>query len=221
MKKMVIAFVTFTSLMIIGLILMAVEMSKAPTMPDNTIPAEEEYRYQGFEFPTAEPTAEVTAVPTAEPTPVIVEMQAPYDTISLDWIYQEYLECECKLYGLNFWMMLALMESESSFRKDAVSSDGMNIGFFQINQINWNRMSTQYGLDVKDPYDNIDCGVLIFKELKEKYPDDVAFQIMAYKAGEAGAARLREQGVTLDCVYTILDRAIEMYQEAKEYDVHG
>lgn len=133
---------------------------------------------------------------------------APYDCISLDDDLQIYLEERCAEYDLDFFVMASLMFSESSFRKKAVGDNGNSIGLFQINKVWWDVMADK-GLDVNEPMDNIEIGLMIFSEYLGKADGDYEKAIQYYKCGISRGKRLWKEGRKLSSIKTVLDRAEE------------
>lgn len=114
--------------------------------------------------------------------------------VPLDRELQEFTFYLCKGYHVDYSLVLAVMQVESNFQTDVVSSAGA-IGLMQINEINRDFLNEQFGkVNLYNPLDNIKCGVYILRTLFEKYktPPKV---LMAYNMGENGASRLWEQGI--------------------------
>lgn len=136
----------------------------------------------------------------------------PLNELSLDPEMQIYMYEVCKEYNLSFAFAAMVMESETNFNPAAVGDGGESVGYFQINQVNWERMATEYGLDVHDPKDNIKCGVVMLTELFEKY-EDPYMVLLAYKCGERRGKELYEQGIYVtpqfDCE-ELCNRAVEI-----------
>lgn len=130
----------------------------------------------------------------------------PYDFISLKDEYQIYLEQRCAEYDLDFFLMASLMFSESSFRAKAVGDNGKSIGLFQINKVWWNEMADK-GLDVNNPFDNIEIGCIIFREDLDKADGDIEKAIQYYKCGAKRGKRLWNEGKKLSSISGIIDRA--------------
>lgn len=131
-----------------------------------------------------------------------------FDDIPLTEVEQIALWDKCHELDVNYWFVLALLESESDYRF-VTGDSGNSVGYMQINKCNWERMKTQYGLDVNEPVDNLLCGATIFWELANKY-DTITQVVMSYKCGESRAKQLLEQGVVLSCVDEIAQRAMEL-----------
>lgn len=157
----------------------------------------------------------------SEPVELMVEyLQAeetewqfePLSELPLDPEMQIYMYEICEENNLSFAFAAMVMESETHFNPAAVGDGGESVGYFQINEVNWERMATEYGLDVHDPKDNIACGVVMLRELFEKY-EDPYLVLLAYKCGESRGLDLYEQGVyttiQFDCE-ELCNRAIEI-----------
>lgn len=136
----------------------------------------------------------------------------PLNELPLAPDMQLYLYELCEEYNLSFAFAAMVMESETNFDPAAVGDGGESVGYFQINQVNWERMATEYGLDVHDPEDNIKCGVVMLTELFEKY-EDPYMVLLAYKCGERRGRELYEQEIytttQFDCE-ELCNRAIEI-----------
>lgn len=165
-------------------------------------------------LPIEEVEVEIVEVPKSsnfEKAKAIVEggqEKMYFEDIPLTEEEQIALYSKCKSLHLNYWLMIALLESESSYQADAVSDTGA-IGYMQIAPCNWERMKDEYGLDATDSKQNLLCGAVMIKELIDKY-GTLTQVIMAYKCGEARAQELIEQGVILNCVEEIAIRAMEL-----------
>lgn len=143
----------------------------------------------------------------AEVLPVV----KAWDDIPLDYDLQVALYDKCEELNISFWFMLSLLESESSYRANAKGDGGNSIGYMQINKVNWERMKTQYGLDVHQPLDNLYCGCYMVAELFEKY-DTEEKVIMGYKCGESRMKKLIKEGRTISGVKKVLNRKEELEQ---------
>lgn len=135
--------------------------------------------------------------------------------IPLEDEYQRFVFDCSDAYNVNPFLILALMESESSFEVDAKGDwdeDGYgnryykSYGLMQINKVNWDRMERDYSLDVFEPFDNIEAGIIIFKE---GLTDSLTESIMNYKCGKRRAAELIEQGIILSSCEEIANKALE------------
>lgn len=107
---------------------------------------------------------------------------------------QEFVFYLCSGYNLDFTLVMALIQHESNFNPDTVSSTN-DYGYMQINLVNHQWLTETLGVtDYLDPYQNIRAGVFILRKLFERY-QDTDMVLMAYNMGEAGASRLWEKGV--------------------------
>lgn len=135
-----------------------------------------------------------------------IEKVTVYD-IGLEEKYQIYLQELCADYNIDFFLMASLIFSESSFRANAVGDGGNSIGFCQINKVWWEDMEKK-GLDVNDPYDNLEIGCIIFGKLLEK-TGDAEKAIQYYKCGEKRGKKLWNEGKKLSSIEKIIERAEE------------
>lgn len=114
--------------------------------------------------------------------------------VPLDEELQEYIYCLSYGYGIDFTLVMAIIEQESSFRTGVVSETN-DYGLMQINEINHEWLSEQLGItDYLDPEQNVRAGLFILRKLYEKYNSDEKV-LMAYNMGEGGAARLWKNGI--------------------------
>jgi soluble lytic murein transglycosylase and related regulatory proteins (some contain lysM/invasin domains) len=107
---------------------------------------------------------------------------------------QEFTYYLCTGYNIDFTLVMALIQNESSF-DPAVVSETNDYGYMQINKINHQWLTDILGVtDFTDPYQNIRAGVFVLRKLYERY-QDTNMVLMAYNMGEDGAARLWEKGI--------------------------
>lgn len=114
--------------------------------------------------------------------------------VPMDKGMQEFVFYLSAGYNIDFTFVMALIQTESSFRTDIISETG-DYGLMQINEINHEYLSETLGItDFIEPYNNIRAGMFILRKLFEKYetPEKV---LMAYNMGEKGASILWEQGI--------------------------
>ena len=109
--------------------------------------------------------------------------------------------------GVSFPLVMAMIEHESEFDGSARSETG-DSGYMQINDCNADNLADLGYTDLFDLYQNVSAGVYMLKDLFNKYDGDTVFVLMAYSAGETGAARQRAAGI-YETEYTveILERA--------------
>lgn len=107
---------------------------------------------------------------------------------------QEFVFYICAGYNLDFTLVMALIQHESNFDPDTVSSTN-DYGYMQINIVNHEWLTETLGVtDYLDPHQNIRAGVFMLRKLFERY-QDTNMVLMAYNMGETGASRLWEQGI--------------------------
>ena len=117
-----------------------------------------------------------------------------YD-IPLSDSLQRYIYEICADEGVPVTLALAMIEHESGFNPEAVSSTD-DYGLMQINSVNHNWLEEKYRTaDMLNPYQNVFCGISIIGEYIEKY-EDYGKALMAYNMGNYGAQKAWENGVT-------------------------
>ena len=119
-------------------------------------------------------------------------------------------EC-CRRYGVDYPLLLGLMETESSFRKDADS--GWAFGICQIGYINavW---LAEDGVDIYTTQGNIEAACVILGDYLNRY--DVPQALMAYNCGEYGAQELWAEGIN----ETEYSRSVMAAAERWEETIH-
>lgn len=135
-----------------------------------------------------------------------------FDIIPMDAGYQAIFFQALKEYHVGRGFALALLESESTFDVNSISTDANGItyyGAWQISEVNAYRIQEQYGLDITNPEENLVAGVAILAELIEKYGIEYGseYVINAYKGGEGAAKEWYEEGYKLPCCDEITGRA--------------
>lgn len=114
--------------------------------------------------------------------------------VPMDEDLQEFVFYLSAAYEMDFTFVMALIQQESNFQPDIVSSTN-DYGLMQINKINHPQLIEQLAItDFTNPYDNIKAGTFMLRKLFEKY-ETPAKVLMAYNMGESGASRLWEQGI--------------------------
>ncbi len=115
-------------------------------------------------------------------------------TVPMDISMQKEVYQIAEEYGLDWSLLMAVIQKESRFDPYAVS-DGGDYGLMQINCINHSRLSVEVGTnDFLDPVQNVRAGAYMLKQLLDKY-QDVDMALMAYNMGETGASAWWEQGI--------------------------
>lgn len=131
------------------------------------------------------------------------------DEISLDWVTDEEfetLDCDldqktqefvyylCKGYDIDFTLVMAVIQAESSFNPELVSKTG-DYGLMQINKTNHEWITKNIGVtNYLDSKENVRAGCFVLRKLFEKYQDS-EMVLMAYHFGERGAKTLWNEGV--------------------------
>lgn len=110
----------------------------------------------------------------------------------LDTAVQKRAWYACHGYKVYYPMVLAIIEVESGYRKDALSSAGA-VGLMQIIP-GWHRDKIGHYGDIWNPETNVVVGIRYLAELKE-YCSDTNYLLMSYNMGLAEATRLWESGV--------------------------
>lgn len=134
------------------------------------------------------------------------------EEIPLSQGWQAYTQDTCRRYGVDYSLMLGLMETESSFRFDADS--GWAVGICQIGYINEEWLAEQ-GIDIYSKMGNIEAGCMILSDYMTRYTEEQA--LMAYNMGEYGAAEKWESGIySSEYSEAVLQRANHWNQIIKE-----
>lgn len=152
--------------------------------------------------------------------------------ISMDWSGDEYdfipLNCKldketqqftfylCKGYDIDWTLVMALMQKESSFRSDVISATD-DYGLMQINKCNHKWLTDTIGVtDYLDKEQNIRAGVFVLRKLFEEYTDP-NLVLMVYNMGADGAETLWNKGIyTTPYVDDILTYQAEFNKQIEE-----
>lgn len=108
---------------------------------------------------------------------------------------QEFTYDACEAYGVDYDMVLAIMEVESRYT-NVVSDNGKDYGLCQINVVNHSWLAEEHDLtDMLDEKQNITACVLILADIQEEFtaPNEI---LMAYNLGKGGAREQLSEGVT-------------------------
>lgn len=119
-----------------------------------------------------------------------------YLDVPVDEDLQEYIWSLCCLYDIDehYELIFAVMQKESSFNPDAISSTN-DYGLMQINISNHSSLSQRLGItDFLDPYQNVHAGIYMLANALHKY-GSVSDALMAYNMGGNGASKLWAQGI--------------------------
>lgn len=126
----------------------------------------------------------------AEESNIFVAMK----TVPMEVNLQRHVYDVANEYGLDWTLLMAVIEKESQFDPYAKSATN-DYGLMQINAVNHGWLSVETGVnDFLDPYQNVRAGAYMLKQLFDKYQDP-HMALMAYNMGEGGAAWCWEQGI--------------------------
>lgn len=224
-----------------------VEVEEPTVAPQSTIEAGIESMPPPTVSPSQEVKASVTPTPTEEPTYYQNDPDNdlyPFNGVSVDWgaevyaegfrfyeipekytrsggcfpeIVQVYLWSLCEERGIDYYMIVALIERESGYRWDAAGDGGNSIGYMQIAK-RWHgeRMLEEDVEDLFDPYGNIRVGLNFFQYLNDKYlaKNGAHCVLMAYNMGETGAKGCWDTGIySSEYSRGIMSRAEEIKQD--------
>ncbi len=115
-------------------------------------------------------------------------------TVPMDATLQKDVYDIANEYGLDWTLLMAIIQKESRFDVNARSSTG-DYGLMQINAINHARLSVEVGVnDFMNPRENVRAGAYMLAQLISRY-QDVHMALMAYNMGEGGASEWWNQGV--------------------------
>lgn len=144
----------------------------------------------------------------------VEEELVTYYDCPLDNDLQDYIREQCETKRVPMSLVVAMIEVESSFQADVVSGTS-DYGLMQINEINHEWLSEEYGItDFLDPYQNVFCGITILSEHYDRF-QDVDKALMAYNLGATGAKKLWDKGI-YETSYT---RKINTAKEAYENEI--
>ena len=120
------------------------------------------------------------------------------EAVPMPYEYQGYMREYCRLYGCPYPLALAVAETESGFRMDAVGGVG-EVGIMQLNPgpscTYHDALRQETGLDPTTPEGNIAGGCCLLGKYLAEYKE-TAMAAMAYSMGHAGAERARAAGTT-------------------------
>lgn len=99
-----------------------------------------------------------------------------YEETYINSEYVEYCKEIGNGYGINYWLLVALIEAESSGRPDVADYlTGTHIGLMQLDMYTFGGD----GIDLTDPYTNIMLGTRYLSQLEDTY-GDIGIALMAY-----------------------------------------
>ena len=124
---------------------------------------------------------------------------------------QQYTYETATEYGVNYDLMLAIMQTESQFT-NVISDNGEDIGLCQINTINAEWLYTDYGIyNLMDERQNIEACAIILSKLQGQFNEE-NHVVMAYNLGASKAEKYISSGKITE--YT--EKVYENMEEIKE-----
>ena len=113
---------------------------------------------------------------------------------AMDYETQEFVFYLSAGYNIDWTLVMALIQKESSFRPDVISGSN-DYGLMQINKINHELLTDTLGVtDYLDSEQNIRAGMFVLRKLFEEYKEP-ELVLMCYNMGETGASRLWAKGI--------------------------
>ena len=131
--------------------------------------------------------------------------------IPLSCELQSYTYETADKYGVNYDLMLAIMQTESQFT-NVISDNGEDIGLCQINTINAEWLYTEHGIyNLMDERQNIEACAIILSKLQGQFNEE-NHVVMAYNLGASKAEKYISSGKITE--YT--EKVYENMKEIKE-----
>jgi soluble lytic murein transglycosylase len=118
-------------------------------------------------------------------------------------------------YGFEPEMILAIIHTESAFRRDAVSSKGA-VGLMQLLPSTAEEVAREIDLEwtgehlLRDPEVNIEMGSYYLAKLRERF-NSLETAVVAYNEGPNRVARLQESALTFPTLYR--DRVFSNFRQ--------
>ena len=173
----------------------------------------------GFALGRVSKRAETKTIYQTVEVPIYEESVLPeapdleYFNIPISHSLQRYIFEICADEQLPVSLILAMIEHESQFNADIISSTD-DYGLMQINTINHQWLKEEYRCaDMLDPYQNVFCGIQIVSSYLEKYNGDYHKALMAYNMGDYGARKAWENGVKTSTYSEKIVGLMEKYEE--------
>lgn len=148
------------------------------------------------------------------------DIPKPLD-IGLSAELQIFTKDTCDTYGVPYSLILALMETESTFRSDIgtekiLGGEEGGARYYGYMQLSWDNCekAKSFGLDAHTPEGNIEMAILLISGYLEEFGSPLN-AIMAYKGGSGAAKSWIESGYELPSAKHVVKRA-EYYEELLE-----
>ena len=154
----------------------------------------------------------IKAIEISEGKVTALPDKAPYSRdIPLSDELQQYTYETAAEYGVNYDLMLAIMQTESQFT-NVISDNGEDIGLCQINTVNAEWLYQEHGIyNLLDEKQNIEACAIILNKLQGQF-DDESHVVMAYNLGAGKAQKYISSGKITE--YT--EKVYENMKEIKE-----
>lgn len=184
------------------------------------------------------------------------EYEFPWNTMSQDWgaddvdgfyyheiaqeckdaggalpvIIQVYTYIVCQNYGVDYEMVFALIEKESSCKWDASGDGGTSIGLMQVsNKWHADRMERLHRSDLSDPFTNVLIGVDFLAEIQDSFAgsvpeEDLPYYVLAvYNYGRNGAQKYLWNNGIVRYSYSneIMQRAQQLKEEKRQAQIRA
>ena len=153
--------------------------------PDPTVRAYNptEAEIQTETFTVEEILQEVVKVPETATECATVPSFEGYDFIPLEKGLQIAIYNLCEEYQISFELVVAVIATESGFNVEAVGDSGNAIGLMQIQPRWWQEKADAEGLDINEPLDNVEIGIIILVDALESNEGELMKALKQYNSG--------------------------------------
>lgn len=118
-------------------------------------------------------------------TAALVEQGYFREDVPLDYAEQDFLHTAAAEFGVDYYLMLGLIERETNFR-NIPGDGGDSAGYCQIQRKWWSGLMEEIGAeDLNDPYDNFRTACAIVAHLTEKH-GTTEDALTSYNSGKTG-----------------------------------
>ena len=149
-------------------------------------------------------TVQTTKETTTQPTLTY------WDEIPLKAHLQDYIARECEKVNISPTIVLAMIERESNFDKDAIGDNGESYGLMQIKKhYHMERMERLGCMELLDAYHNVRVGIDILAELVDE-GDGIEWALMAFNGGRTYANEMAEHNKVSNYAKAVMARANEL-----------
>lgn len=137
--------------------------------------------------------------------------------------YQKYLWKLCKKRGLNYYILLAMIEQESGYDYSSISDNGDSVGYLQIQEKWHSNIMKSLGVNnLQDPKGNLNVGTKLLQNIYKDYGSSGDHCVlMVYNMGATGAKKLWKKDIySTKYSRKIMKRAKQIEQELTQ-DIKG